>query len=132
MRVDLALLADYAAVSRDEKLTIAGIFDSLRVPTLPFVHPSMTLVIRLKVSSGEEKDRHFTIRGLDPDGQEFMPALEGEVGFREIDFLDGASANLILALNILQFEKSGRHRFDIAVDGRYEETVGFDVVLPEA
>ena len=48
MHVKVALLADYSNVSREGKLNILGIFDTIYAPTFPTTHPHMQLVIRFE------------------------------------------------------------------------------------
>ena len=53
MKVNLALLADGANVSREGKLNILGIFDTIHAGKFPVVHAQMRLVVRLEASSAE-------------------------------------------------------------------------------
>jgi len=52
VNIELAVLADYAAVTHDNKLVIAGIFDSLNVPGLTWSLTMMSLALRI---SGEPR-----------------------------------------------------------------------------
>src|SRR5205823_13144307 len=53
VRVKVALLADYSNVSREGKLNILGIFDTIYAPTFPTTHPHMQLVIRFEADARE-------------------------------------------------------------------------------
>src|SRR6266516_3887748 len=53
MEVKLALLADGANVSREGKLNLLGIFDTLFARSFPTTHPQMQLVIRFEAAAQE-------------------------------------------------------------------------------
>lgn len=131
MRIDVALLADYAAITREGKLLICGVFDQIGALELPWTHPTMTLVFRVRVT-GEEAGVHpVLVKGIDPDGAEFIPALEGKIEASNVDLLDGASTNFMLGINGVVLEKEGHYHFDLYVDQRYEESVTFTVKRSE-
>ena len=127
MNVELALLADYAAAAKDNKLTAAGIFDRLTPLSMPWQHPTMFIAVRVHVHPGEGIEHTFKIRLVDPDGGEIV-ALDGDVKAGGFDPIDGAHIQLILALNNVSFKVYGRHAFDVFLDGRYEYTVPLVVV----
>lgn len=131
MRIDVALLADYAAITREGKLLICGVFDQIAAMELPWTHPTMTLVFRVRVSSEEVGTHPVMVRGIDPDGAEFIPALEGEIKVEDTDFLDGAATNFMLGINGVLLPKEGHYHFDLHIDGRYEESVTFTVKRSE-
>lgn len=131
MNVELALLADYASVSRDGKLTAAGIFERLGPPELPWQHPTMHLALRIHYHPGEEGDHQVKIRLVDPDGVEVV-ALDADATVDKLDPIEGGGAQIVLSLNNVPFKKGGRHAFDIFLDGRYEHTVPLLVVAPTA
>lgn len=123
MRVDLALLADYAEVTqRGGKLIVCGIFDRISLTGLDAVHPHMALALKLVREPGECASHHLTVRLVDPDGEDVVVPLEGDV---EVKGEVGAEAsiNLILDLNLVKFETQGPHSFDIFVDGNLERQV---------
>jgi len=122
VNVELALLADYAAVTKDGKLIAAGIFDRLIPPQMPWHHPTMFIALRVHFHPGEEGDHKIKIRLVDPDGQEIV-ALDTDASVATGDPLEGANMQLVLSLNNVPFAALGRHAFDIFLDGRYEHTV---------
>jgi hypothetical protein len=129
LNVDLALLADYASISRENKLTAAGIFDLIRPPELPWSHPTMHLALRVHFHSGEEGEHKVKIRLVDPDGVEVV-GLDADAMVEKLDSLEGGSVQLVLGLNNVPFKTGGRHAFDIFLDGRYEHTIPLLVVAP--
>jgi hypothetical protein len=127
MRVDLALLADYAEVTqRGGKLIVCGIFDRITLVDLDTVHPHMALALKLVSDPGEDPGHHLTVRLVDPDGVDVVSPMEGDVevkgeGARE------ASVNLILDLNLVKFGAHGPHSFDVFIDGNLERQVPLTV-----
>jgi hypothetical protein len=127
VNVELALLSDYAAVTKDNKLMAAGIFDRLAPLEMPWQHPTMFIALRVHVHPGEDAAHKFKIRLVDPDGAEIV-ALDGDTTVEMVDPVEGANIQLVLSLNNVPFKVYGRHAFDIFLDGRYEHTVPLVVV----
>jgi hypothetical protein len=127
MRVDQALLADYAEVTqRGGKLIVCGIFDRITLADLDAVHPHMALALRLVCEPGESAGHHLSVRLVDPDGADVVPAMEGDVevkGEAEGD----SSVNLILDLNLVKFGTAGPHSFDVFLDGELQRQVPLTV-----
>ena len=110
MRVKIALLADYSNVSREGKLNILGIFDTLYAGSFPTVHPHMQLVIRFEAEPAEVgSTRQIEVQGT----LTVQPSELGEI----------VRAEHILTLNNVTFEQPGRYAFQIVLDGRTEATV---------
>jgi len=128
VNVDLALLADYAAVTNEGKLIAAGIFDRLRPPQLPWHHPTMCIALRVHFHPGEEGGHKIGIRLVDPDGTQIV-SLDGDATVAAMDPVEGGTAQLVLNLNNVPFKMKGRHSFDVFLDGRYEHSIA--LVLDE-
>jgi len=127
MRVDLALLADYAEVTqRGGKLVVCGIFDRISLPDLESVHPHMALALKLVCETGEGPIHQLMVRLVDPDGVDVITPMEGEVEVKE-EVTGEASINLILDLNLVRFSAAGPHSFDIFLDGSLERQVPLSV-----
>ncbi len=127
MDVPLALLADYANVSREGKLNVMGVFNRIRAKELPTVHPEMQLVFRLEAGPAERgQDKTIEIKLLDADAN----AIQHLTGHLTVP---GESAELtiqidqILKLTNVVFKKAGDYRFDILVNGETKQTVPFSV-----
>lgn len=128
MQVDLAVLADYAAVTQEGKLVIAGIFDRVVASRMPWQHPSMSLVFRMSVEPGEVREHALHLQCVDPDGAEVIPALEQRVVAGVDDVLAGGTANFIFGVGGIVFSRPGRHHFEIFIDGEHVRSVPFEVV----
>ncbi|MEX2246711.1 MAG: hypothetical protein WEC75_08480 [Dehalococcoidia bacterium] len=69
MDVTLALIADAANVSRENKLNILGAFGNINAREFPATWPRMVLVLSLEASSAEVgTKKQLEIRILDADG----------------------------------------------------------------
>ena len=124
MRVDLAVLADYATVTHDEKLVIVGVFDSILAPTLPAQHHSMYVALRVCSGPADNGPHTLTVRLVDPDGQTVGAELKAD--FTVTVPLDGdaeGALQLVVGMGNLTFASHGPHAVDILIDERFEETV---------
>lgn len=134
MNVSLAVLADYANVSREGKLNIMGIFDRIFARQLPGQFPPMQVVVRLDAHFAEMGREHtIQIQLQDPDGEivfdisgNFTP-MGGQAG-------EVAPLNHIISLGNLPLRKAGGHSVVIWVDGDLKKEVPLKVVEapPEA
>ncbi|HZP43409.1 MAG TPA: hypothetical protein VFD84_18120 [Candidatus Binatia bacterium] len=127
MRVKLALLADAANVSREGKLNILGIFDTIYARDLPTVHPHMALVLRLEAGSAETGRTHEVVVEL--------AAPDGTIVFRLPGTLDvpsggpamGVGIDHVLAIANLSLATEGRYAFRIHADGAVAAEVPLQV-----
>jgi hypothetical protein len=116
MNVRIAVLADYASLSIDQKLNILGIFTGISAHQTPVVHPQMKLVSQIEFSSSEVGDKRIKIALVDDDGLELF-SISGIV---TIDpSLDGRPSlfNQILDLTNLTFPRFGDYEFRLLFDG---------------
>lgn len=107
LRTQIIALCDYATLSRENKLSINGIFDEARVTKLPGGLARAFLVAALK---GEpEKSYKLTIK-LETDNGSTK-------GFNNLDITtqtgNNGKNNLLIELVGLGFEKEGEYRFVI-------------------
>ena len=115
MKIDLALLCDYAIVDRLGKLSVLGIFEHLWIHKVPAVHPRVHLVLRLKGRRTEIGPHPVRIRLMDEEEQQVLGGdgvvdfAEPPAGVVEID------AGTVLVFDV-PLSRAGRYRFDIHVD----------------
>lgn len=82
LRVDFAVLADYALIDQHGKLSVLGIFQHVWVDHFPAVHPRTHLVVRVRGRRTEIGGHAIRIRFVDAGGQELLGG-EGTVQFGE-------------------------------------------------
>jgi len=124
MQVKLAILADGANLSREGKLNVLGIFDTVFARSFPTTHAQMQLVVRFEATAAEIGTTHtIDVQLLAPAG----PALFQLSGTLTVPqpVLGGDTVGVdhILSFANVRFEAPGRHAFRIAVDGAESATV---------
>jgi len=82
VHVDFAVLADYALIDQQGKLSVLGIFQHVWVASFPAVHPRTHLVLRVRGRRTEIGEHRIQIRFVDDQDQELMGG-EGTVQFGE-------------------------------------------------
>ncbi len=82
VHVDFAVLADYALIDQQGKLSVLGIFQHVWVASFPAVHPRTHLVLRVRGRRTEIGEHRIRIRFIDDQGQELMGG-DGTVQFGE-------------------------------------------------
>jgi len=131
MEVALALLADAANATANNKLNVLGAFTHINPPMLPYQHPAMTLVLKFDADPVEENtDKTIQVVLVDPDGRELnrldiqshLPA--GDAPGAQIEVL------LQLTLNGIRFERPGPHAYVVLVNGETKTRVPLNVVAP--
>jgi hypothetical protein len=128
MKVTLAVLADYANITREGKLNILGIFDVIHVQNFPVTHPQMQLVMRFEADNVEAgKTKKLEIQLMDEDGKRlFVLGGEFTLGIGQPGELIGS--NQILTINMMKFEKPGSHEFKILINDELKAEVPLKVV----
>jgi len=129
MRIDLALLGDYALVDKTDKLTVAGIFRTVAGVKFPFSHEPIFLALMMTVESGEDSNHTVLVRLIDPDGRDIMPELKADIDVHRADPEKESSLNFVLELRGPTFRVVGTHCFDIFVDDRFMERVPLEVAV---
>lgn len=115
MRIDFAVVCDYAVIDQYGKLSVLGIFQHIWVSQFPTVHPRLHLVMRLKGTRTEVGQHKVKIRLINEDAQEIIKG-DGTVNFSEppAGVLE-VEAGAVLVFDV-PFEKPGRYEFSIEVD----------------
>lgn len=129
MKITLAVLADYANISRDGKLNIMGVFDRIGALSVPVRHPEMRLVLRMEVEPVELGRSHrVEIRCMDEDGEDLV-RLEADVTIsKETATFRETATNHILDIRQLTFKKFGGYTFSIFANNDLKKQIRFDLV----
>ncbi len=104
-----------------------GLFDSIFTNQMPVVHPACTIAARIRFGKIEEGDHKIRVDVIDQDGKAIVPRLDGNISVRVAGNVDSSVVNLILNLQRLRLENYGEYRIDLAIDGRQERTLPFNV-----
>ncbi len=128
MRIDLALICDYALIDRFGKLSVMGIFEHIWIAQFPTVHPRLHLVLRLKGRRTEVGEHPIAIRLVDGEDKEILGG-EGKVDFAE----PPAGVTEVEAGTVFVFDvplrNAGRYTFEITVDEDIRATIPMTVAL---
>lgn len=123
MKVTLALLADGANVSREGKLNILGVFDTIHAKSFPVAHAQMRLVLRMEASPAELGKKHdIEIKLMDEDGVAVL-GIKGQVTPRGAPPGHPLKMDQVVSLNNVAFKKAGRYEFAILIDNDQKTTV---------
>jgi hypothetical protein len=126
MKLDFAVVCDYAVVDQYGKLSVLGIFQHIWVAQFPAVHPRLHLVVRLKGKRTEVGQHRVRIRLSDEQGAEVLSGdgtvtlVEPPAGVTEVE------AGAILVFDV-PFQHPGRYAFEIALDGEVQAAVPLTV-----
>ena len=116
LRLDFAVIADYALVDQQGKLSVLGIFQHVWVAAFPTVHPRTHLVIRVRGRRTEIGSHSIRIRFVDEDDTELLGG-EGSVQFSE----PAAGVTEVEAGAVLVFDvplpRAGVYAFEISIEG---------------
>ena len=126
MRLDFAVVSDYALIDQAGKISVLGIFQHIWVQQFPAMHPRLHLVLRLKGKRTEIGEHAVQIRLADEQGTEVLGG-NGSVTFAE----PPAGVTEIEAAAILVFDvpfpHAGVYRFEITIDGEQAAKVPITV-----
>ncbi|UCG86980.1 MAG: hypothetical protein JSW71_00055 [Gemmatimonadota bacterium] len=128
MKIDFAVVCDYALIDRYGKLSVLGIFHHIWVSQFPTVHPRLHLVLRLRGARTEIGEHKVQIKLIDADGREIITG-DGEVSFSEppAGVLE-VEAGAVLVFDV-PFENAGKYQFEIEVDAAVRTAVPITVSL---
>jgi hypothetical protein len=121
MQVKLAVLADYASVSVDNKLNILGVFQEVNTPDFPITVPHMYLVISFEAEPAEH-GRHLLahiVLSEESDNGQTLLSLEGMAEVPQpTRMTDRAYSNQVIGLSGVTFEHEGDYKFSISVENQ--------------
>ena len=117
MTLDVFTICD-AATDQNGKLNLLGAFNVIYVRSLPTVHPSCAVAIRIRFEPIESGRHPFRLNIIDDDGRQIAPNLEGSIDVRETADGTAPAANLILTIQGLSIQRIGTYQFNFALDGR--------------
>ena len=130
--ITTAMLADGAQQAPNGKLYIlGGQWDRLTVPRFPAQHPTLAVVVVLRVEYNEALDQHKLEIELTLDGQpkgakaaaQFITGHAPGISRGTPSFVP-----LAIPFNNLQFDSPGRYEWVVRIDGDIIGRIGLEVV----
>jgi len=123
VRVTMALLADAANVSREGKLNVLGVFDTIYARTFPVAHPQMQLVLRFEGEAEEAgTSRPLEVRLVAPDG-EVLARVPVAMTIPRPETGERVRVDHILAFANVTFAHPGRYGLHVVLDDGTETAV---------
>ena len=122
MDVTLAVSCDAANVSREGKLNLLGIFNSIHAAEFPCTHPHLALVLRVEARIGEEGVYALEIQLVDEDGQQMFD-INGQLSLQGAEPGRPMTAQTIMDINSLQLPRPGTYAFEVFLDGHHTRSV---------
>lgn len=122
MDVTLAVCCDAANVSREGKLNLLGIFNSIHAAQFPCTHPHLALVLRVEARLGEEGVYGLDIKLADEDGKELF-TINGQLTLQGGEPGRPMTAQTIMDINNFQLPRPGTYTFEIFVDQHHVRSV---------
>jgi len=115
MKTEIFVLCDFAQ-DNGGKLSLMGAFDTLVARQLPVLHPFMCVATRLRFAVYELGKHALRIEFRDPEDLLLIPPFDNNVKLENISD-DSGVTGIILQLAQVKFEKFGKHRVKLLVDG---------------
>jgi len=123
MRVPFAVLADGANISREGKLNILGIFDTIFARKFPVTHAEMKLVFRIEAAASEAGMNHrVEIKLIDEEGKALL-AMKANVVPRPSPSGKTLKMDQVLSLRNVTFKKPGQYFFSVTIDDEQKAAV---------
>jgi len=98
------------------KLNILGAFDMIVAGEFPFVHPHCTIALRLRYDRTDSQESTIRLVLQNAAGDAVLTSIDTTVK-RAASANPTASANLIVNINALRFEKPDDYSIMLQVDG---------------
>ena len=129
MECEFAFLCDFA--EQDRKLHAVGIgWETIQAPSLPHRQPNMGIVARLRGSVAEAGTKDVSVRLIDADGRNVIPAIHQQLKF-EPRGMEG-HVNLVVQLTNVQFQSYGAYAAYVTVGGEQKSRLSFTVAEPRS
>jgi uncharacterized protein DUF6941 len=125
----LAVLADYATVAFDGKLSVMGIVADVHTVEMPFPLPPIYLVFSLEAEPeeyGKEYPIQVVLRYENGKGGQIVD-LKGALQIPQPERPGRAITNQLIALGGVTLEHAGTYTFSVYVGGEEVVTVPLDV-----
>lgn len=126
MEVQDLILADYATANEGGKFTLVGAgFSRIYTQKIPCIHPSMFILVRLKVTIADKGRNKIEIRMVGEKGSIFK--AEGDV---EVSDNHASEEHIPLPIQIgnLKFDHAGDYNIEVRVNGDLKASHSLTIV----
>jgi hypothetical protein len=127
MEIDIFALCDFAQ-DVGGKLTIVGTFDTIFADVLPAIHPTLSIVARLRFSDSEAGQHSFEISFSDDSGnKEVLPPFSRNLDVRIPSGEKWGNANIVIGIGQFQLPSYGKYYVNLSVDGKQVNSLPLNV-----
>jgi len=128
VEVTFLQVADYANITKDDKLNVMGLFSNISVNAFPSVHPEMYLVAQLRASAAEYgRQIKLSVKLLNEDATEQLVGFEAPMTVPTGQRGQPMTMNITLRLVNTQFASPGTYEFSLLIDNDVKATLALDV-----
>lgn len=122
MQIEIFSLCD-AATADGGKLSMLGAFDTIRTLKFPTVHAHCAIALRIRFLRIEEGEHKIKVHFMDGDGKKVLQPMENVINVTSFSGQSSVSANFILNMQGLKFDKGGEYSIDLAIDGQHKASL---------
>jgi hypothetical protein len=122
IKVNYALLCDYAFLTAEKKPAIIGVFKNISAAEFPVTYPKFFVVANLEFFDiNGSVEIEFSIK--DGTGTDVLAPLvfNTEIKGKRVDI------NFVADVSLVVFNKPGKHFIQIADKNGFKHTIGFEV-----
>lgn len=130
MDLTLAVCCDAANISREGKLNLLGIFNSIHAAQFPCTHPHLALVLRVEASIGEDGAFPLELKLADEDGQELF-TIGGHLTLQGAEPGRPMTAQTIMDINNLQLPRPGTYAFEVFIAKRHIRSIAIHALATD-
>lgn len=129
MDLRVLLVADYANVTKEDKLNVMGIFTNITARKFPALHPEMWLIAMLSAAPSEYgQTRKVTIKLLNEDATAEVMNWSQDITIPQGTGGRRVEISQIVKLAGLVFPSAGVYQFCLLVDGDEKGTLVIDLI----
>jgi hypothetical protein len=122
---EFAFICDFA--EQDRKLHAVGIgWDQITARSVPHRQPNIGVVTRLRGSIAEKGTKDISIRLIDADGRDVIPAIQQQVEFNP-NGLEG-HVNVVVQMSNIPLSTYGAYAIHVLVAGEQKARLAFNLV----
>lgn len=122
MHIEIFSLCDAATTDAGGKLNVLGAFDTIWTANVPLIYPHCAIALRIRFESIETGEHKVVVNFVDLDGRHIIPSATTTINVA-VPNNRTISANSVLNLQLLRFERYGEYSIDLAIDGRKEASL---------
>ena len=127
METDIFTLCDFAQ-DVGGKLTIVGTFDTIFAADLPAVHPTLSIVARLRFSDSEAGQHSFEISFSDDSGNKnVLPPFSRNIDVRIPSGEKWGNANIVVGIGQFLLPSYGKYYINLSIDEKQVRSLSINV-----